>query len=136
MTDTTNLAGDLRQALEGTTPGPWEWVEDGEPMWPESSMWLENGDGTDVIRGGLYEWLHMTQADGELIAAAPDLLARAADRIELLEAIVTEIGRSFDGVDGLCQVCGSWVGRGFNYANKHADSCEVLAAINISKGGA
>ena len=76
------------------------------------------------------------QADMALIAADPVLLARAADRIELLGQIITEIGRSFDGVEGLCPVCGSRVDRLFEYANKHADSCEVLAAINIAKEGA
>lgn len=77
--DLEGVVGEIRQALEDTTPGPWEWCEDGE------SMWLENSDGTDVVRADQYEWLHMTQADGELIAAAPDLLARAAARIEQLE---------------------------------------------------
>lgn len=68
---TEHIVGEIRQALEGTTPGPWEWVpdENGIPeLWAGSTPALNNAAN----------WAFPT--------VAPGLLARAADRIEQLEA--------------------------------------------------
>lgn len=65
-----DLAGEIRQALEGVTP-------DGVEM----MVFVH-----ESIFGPTAE-IEMSDADRALIAAAPDLLARAADRIEELEQI-------------------------------------------------
>lgn len=84
----SDLTERLRDVLADATPGPWKWVEDGE------SMWLEGEDDVDVLVGDEDRWVHVSQADGELIAVAPVLLARAADRIERLEAQKAEPDRN------------------------------------------
>lgn len=123
-----DIAGEIRQTLEGTTPGPWEWVEDGDCD-------LYAGDSQVLGVNAVFQ-ITIGQADMALIAAAPVLLARAADRIEQLEAIIAEIGKAFDGAEGVCEVCGTWVHTDHVLMNNHRDSCELLAAINIAKEGA
>lgn len=128
------VAGDLRQVLEGTTPGPWVWHEDG------ASMWLVGFDDADVLHGDEDRWVHMTQADGELIAAAPELLRRSLERIEQLEAAIADLGKQASrcfNTDGECMSCfapahsGSFGGNG-----RHEPGCIVAAAINVAKDGA
>lgn len=84
MTD-NDLAGEIRQALEDITPAPWTlccFEESSSKEWViNESTGLELAYIGDVFANG-----DQAEATAALIAAAPGLLARAADRIEALEA--------------------------------------------------
>lgn len=80
------VTGEIRQALEGTTPGPWTRYRLEEP---DSKEWIINETtGLELAYlGDAFDNDEQAEATAALIAAAPDLLARAADRIEQLEQI-------------------------------------------------
>lgn len=79
------VAAKLRQALEDTTPGPWTryCLEE-----PDSKEWIINETtGLELAYlGDVFDNDEQAEATAALIAAAPVLLAQAADRIEQLEA--------------------------------------------------
>lgn len=86
MTD-NDLAAEIRRALEGTTPGPWEWTRHDldSTVRPYPSVVAIDHCGGCGCRRDCDLTVEMSDADRALIAAAPVLLARAADRIEELE---------------------------------------------------
>ena len=88
MTD-NDLAGEIRQALEDTTPGPWVWTRHDldSTIRPFYSVIAVDHDGGCGCRRACDLQIDISDADRALIAAAPDLLARAADRIEQLERV-------------------------------------------------
>lgn len=75
-----SLAEEIRTALEGVTPGPWEWDEQYD------FLVTEDGSAYVIAISAHGDEIIADRHDRALIAAAPVLLARAADRIEQLEA--------------------------------------------------
>lgn len=74
----------ITAALDGTTPGPWEWGRWGAMEAPSRMV----GD------------VHVSTADGELIAAAPSLLAECARRLDPGD---TDVARVIDQVRFVAQ---------------------------------
>lgn len=85
---TEHIVGEIRQALEDTTPGPWVWTRHDldSTIQPFYSVIAVDHDGGCGCRRACDLQIDISDADRALIAEAPDLLARAADRIEQLEA--------------------------------------------------
>lgn len=67
----------ITAALDGATPGPWEWGRWGAMEAPSRMV----GD------------VHVSTADGELIAAAPSLLAECARRLDPGDTDIAHIVR-------------------------------------------
>ncbi|MDG5773906.1 hypothetical protein [Mycolicibacterium fortuitum] len=126
-----------RELLAGITPGPWTWDGDtfadaAEHKCPHGTQWTDHGP--HLVRGNedgsaFDEWsaddmvitsngydasgLEIKTADAEFIAAAPQLVADLADRIEsaesLLRALVDADDCWFDH-NGDCQAHGFFDG--------------------------
>jgi hypothetical protein len=71
--------------MSGHTPGPWRWVQDDA----ETTIDLRGPDDRDVL--SIYEshggGQRPTEADGHLIAAAPELLAACKNALRLLDTM-------------------------------------------------
>lgn len=68
-----SLSEEIRDALEGSTPGPWFTEAGGIYNATRSYLVVPTGDS------------EQDRADAALIAAAPSLLARAADALDALD---------------------------------------------------
>lgn len=80
---------DLREGLEGVTPGPWQWVYDEDPM---MQCWrLAPGimlvDGTDCTPGG--DKIDRANA-AHLIRCSPDFIAALLARLDARESALRE----------------------------------------------
>ena len=123
MTD-NDLAGEIRQALEDTTPGPWVWTRHDldSTIRPFYSVIAVDHDGGCGCRRACDLEINISDADRALIATAPDLLARAADRIEQLEALLAGVLVQAEAARGA--------------KTPEAFAAAVRSAINAAKEGA
>ena len=93
MSDTpvTPISERIRQALEGTTAGPWEW--DHRDL--NGGEWLSDGVIEPRVECMAYCYggtptLDLSTPDAALIAAAPTLLAEALAEIDRQAQVIAE----------------------------------------------
>lgn len=80
------------------TPGPWDWRD-------RSELRAKGADGRygDLVAGAVYEYdcgafIEASDADRDLIAAAPDLLRELRHLVRLLEPMEREGGLDVPGL--------------------------------------
>lgn len=129
---------ELEQLARAATPGPWEYVQDGDEM--SGELRVEGTDGRDRDYIGLIADNTWGHENGHFIAAAnPAVVLELVQRLRAAEAIVRDLAMSHqiyeEDQEGcpLCKAPYRWEQDRETTSCEHAESCPYRRAVEAMK---